>query len=136
MMNPETKLARDLTILTVVVLAGGLFVLSGFGFQQRWVLESRAGVAAPAVTIAFREPRRGADTMRVVTACDAYESHYSRFAGSITIQPPTYYYPRACAGGDRDLLDALGRARRYHYEGEKLLLETSDGQILILRHGP
>ena len=134
-MNPETKLARDLTILTVVVLAGGLFLLAGFGFQQRWVLESRAGVAAPAVTIAFREPRRGRDRMRVVTACDAYESHYSRFAGSITIQPPTYY-PRACAGDDRDLLDALGRARRYHYEGEKLLLETSDGQTLVLRHGP
>ena len=135
-MNPETKLARDLTILTVVVLAGGLFVLSGFGFQQSWVLESRAGVAAPAVTIAFREPRRSPNNrMRVVTACDAYESHYSRFAGSITIQPPTYY-PRACAGDDRDLLDALGRARRYHYEGEKLLLETSDGQVLVLRHGP
>uniref|UniRef100_B0SVH3 DUF306 domain-containing protein n=1 Tax=Caulobacter sp. (strain K31) TaxID=366602 RepID=B0SVH3_CAUSK len=132
-MAPETKLARDLAILTVVVLAAGLFLLSGFGFQQRWVLESRAGVAAPGVSIAFRHARRGRDRMRVVTACDAYESRYSRFAGSITIQPPTDY-PRACAADDRDLLDALGRARRYHYEGEKLLLETSDGQTLVLRH--
>ena len=132
-MNPETKLARDLTIVLAVMLAGGLFLASGFGFQQRWVLESRDGVATPPVAITFVEHRRRRDEVRVVTACAAYDAGYSRFVGKLTIDP-LGWYPRDCVEADRPLLDVLERARRYHFEGERLLLETSDGHTLVLRH--
>jgi heat shock protein HslJ len=134
-MEPENKLARDLMIVMAMMLAGGLFLVSGFGFQQRWTLERFDGVAAPPATIAFREPRRGRNRVSVVTACDAYEARYSRFMGGLTIDD-LRHYPRACAEDDRVLLDALGQARRYHYEGEKLLLETADGHTLVLKHAP
>ena len=128
-MNPETKLARDLAVM----LAGGLFLASGFGFGQRWVLESRDGVAAPPATITFREKRRRQDEVTVVTACNTYDAAYSRFLGQMTIETLSHV-PRDCVDQDRPLLDALERTRRYHFEGETLLLETSDGHSLVLRH--
>lgn len=132
-MNLETRMARDMGVLLAALLVGGLFLASSLGFRQRWVLEARDGVAAPPATITFRQERRRSDKVIVVTACATYDAPYSRFLGKMTIEP-LVDIPRACTADDRPLLDALEHARAYRFEGEKLLLETSDGHTLVLGH--
>ncbi|MBO9709288.1 MAG: META domain-containing protein [Caulobacter sp.] len=130
-MEPEKKLARDLTILGVVILAAMPFVFSELGFRQRWIVESRDGVAARADEVSFRHKRRRGDRVALHTACGVYNGRYSHLAGRVTIsdlsRPPPW------CGDDAALIADLNAARRYRFVDGKLRLETDQGHVLLLR---
>jgi hypothetical protein len=131
-MEPEKKLARDLTILGAVVLAAMPFVLSEMGFSQRWVVESRDGAAAPPDEVDFHHKRRRGDRVALRTACGDYHGRASHLAGHVTIwslSPPL----QGCGRNDAAILADLNAARRYRFVDGKLRLETDRGHVLLLR---